>query len=273
MAKIISILNFKGGVGKSTTAVNVAKALHMDGNRVLVIDADPQGNASRMMGEKPTGIMNYKKESKNRFTLYEAMMGKRLIEECLCVDQEDDNSFHFIQADSLLSDLEEDLIKQIARERVMSGILERVSPNYDYILIDCPPNDGLIAQNAMSASDYILVPVNGEIFAIDGLSKILNRYDEIRRKINPKLRVLGFVFTLTQKNSLHRDIKEYLKQIHSNEGWPGFVFDTEIKRSIILAKAAAASTNIFDYSPYEPSAFAYRRLAKEIMEKIELCKE
>lgn len=260
MARIVSILNFKGGVGKSTTTVNVAKALHMEGHRVLVIDADPQGNASRMMGMKLT--------EENHETLYEAMLQGIDIRECICMDQEKEDSFDYVPANYRLSNAEQELISRIGRETVLRKLLQPVESAYDYILIDCPPNDGLITQNAMSASQYILVPMNGEPFAIDGMGKIISRYNEIKSNINPDLQILGYVFTLIRKCRLHEQAKADMRSQHTRNNWPGVVFDTEIRQSVVLAESAAARTNIFDYSRYESGAFAYKRLTQEIVERI-----
>lgn len=260
MVKIISILNFKGGVGKSTTAVNVAKALHMDGNRVLVIDADPQGNASRMMGMKLA--------EKNDETLYEAMLNGIDIRNCIYADQEKDDSFDYVPANYRLSNIEQKLIDRISRETVLRKLLKPIEGAYDYILIDCPPNDGLIAQNAMSASNYILVPMNGEQFAIDGMGKIISQYNEIKNNVNPDLQILGYVFTLIRKCKLHEQVKNCMRLQHAQNNWPGVVFETEIRQSIVLAESAVAQKNIFDYSRYEPGAFAYKRLAIEIVKRI-----
>lgn len=260
MAKIISTLNFKGGVGKTTTTVNMAKALHMDGHKVLVIDADPQGNASWMMGMGLT--------EKNPKTLYDSMLQGIDIRECIYVDQDDDNSFDYVPANYLLSNAEQELISRIGRETVLRKLLQPIEDAYDYILIDCPPNDGLITQNAMSASDYILVPMNGETFAINGMGKIISRYNEIKSNINPNLHILGYVFTFIRKCCLHREVKNEMIQTHAQNNWPGVVFDTDIRQSVVFAESAAKQKNIFDYSRYDSGAYAYKRLAKEIVDRI-----
>lgn len=275
MAKTISFLNYKGGVGKSTSTVNVAKALHDMGYRVLVVDADSQGNSSKMMGKKLS--------EGNDETLYEVMAKGLNIKECICIDQDKDNSFDYVPSNHKLVYTEVELASKIARETVLRKALQPIQEYYDFILIDCTPTDGLVSQNAIAASDYIVVPLNGEPFAVDGMGKIIQRYKEIKEGVNENLQVLGYVFTLVKKCSLHDSTKEALKRQHEQQGWPGEIFQTEIKQNICLAESAAFRTNIFDYaerfngksiqdrSKKEgalKAAGQYMDLAKELIEKL-----
>lgn len=275
MAKTISFLNFKGGVGKSTSTVNVAKALHDMGYKVLVIDADSQGNSSKMMGKKLS--------EDNDETLYEIMTKGVDILNCICIDQNKEDSFDYVPANQKLVYAEMELVSKIGRESILRKALQPAQPYYDFILIDCTPTDGLISQNAITASDYIIVPLNGEPFAVDGMGKIIQRYKEVKENVNEKLQILGYVFTLIRKCGLHDSTKEALKRQRDEQNWPGEIFRTEIKQNICLAESAAFRTNIFDYAERFSSksiqdrskregalkgAEQYRELAKELLEKL-----
>ena len=275
MATTIAFLNYKGGVGKSTSTVNVAKALHDLGKKVLVIDADSQGNASKMMGKKLSDNSNE--------TLYEVMSRGLDIRQCICVDQERDDSFDYVPSNQNLVYAEMELVSRIMRESILRKALVPVQEYYDYILIDCTPTDGLISQNAIAASDYIIVPLNGEPFALDGMGKIIQRYREVKEGINPNLQILGYLFTLMRKCSLHDSTRESLIQLREAQQWPGEVFSTEIKQNVCFAESAAYRTNIFDYaetfdgkkiqdrSKRESAlkaAAQYRELAEEIINKL-----
>lgn len=277
MGKTISFLNYKGGVGKSTSAVNVAKALHDMGYKVLVIDADAQGNSSKLMGKKLS--------EGNGETLYEAMTKGMDIRDCICMDQGNENSFDYVPSCQELNYAEMELVSKIGRENILKKVLLPVQDYYDFILIDCAPQDGLISQNAITASDYIIVPLNGEPFAIDGMGKIIQRYKEVKENVNGNLQILGYVFTMMRKCNLHDSTKNALIQQREQLNWPGEIFRTEIKQNVCLAETAAFRTNIFDYaerfngkSIQERSkresclkgAEQYKALANEIIEKLNL---
>lgn len=257
MTTIISLLNFKGGVGKTTTAVNLGKAFHQKGNRVLVVDADAQGNASRMMGFRHA-------TDKSSSTLYEAMSGKAEIKTCIYMDQDNPESFDYIPSRPELYRCEQELISGINREYILRQLLDEISSEYDYIFIDCPPNNGLVSINAMCASDYLLIPINCEVFALDGMGLISAKMEEVKKFANPKLEILGYIMSRYDKRlSLHRQAFEQMKA-----GFPGKVFSTTIRTNIQLAESPAGRTNIFDFSPRSKGAEDYRDLAEEILEKL-----
>lgn len=279
MAKVISFLNFKGGVGKSTSTVNTAKALHDMGYKVLVIDADAQGNSSKMMGKKLS--------EGNDETLYEAMTKGMDIRDCICMDQGKEDSFDYVPSNQKLGYAEMELVTKIGRESILKKVIQPVLDYYDLILIDCAPIDGLVSQNAITASDYIIVPLNGEPFAVDGMGKIIQRYKEVKENVNGDLQILGYVFTLMRKCNLHDSTRNALIQQRETQGWPGEIFQTEIKLNVSLAESAAFRTNIFDYaskfniknikerSKRESSLKAaeqYKELATEILRKLNLSK-
>lgn len=277
MAKVISFLNFKGGVGKSTSTVNVAKVLHEKGYKVLVIDADSQGNSSKLMGKKLS--------EGNGETLYEVMTKGMDIRDCICMDQGREDSFDFVPSNQNLGNAEMELVSKIGRENILKKVISPVQDYYDFILIDCAPADGLVSQNAITASNYIIVPLNGEPFAVDGMGKIIQRYKEVKENVNGDLQILGYVFTLMRKCSLHDSTKNALIAEREAHNWPGEIFRTEIKQNVCLAETAAFRTNIFDYaerfngksiqerSKRESSLKAceqYRELANEVLEKLNM---
>lgn len=275
MGKVISFLNFKGGVGKSTSTVNTAKALHDMGYKILVIDADAQGNSSKMMGKKLS--------EGNDETLYEAMTKGMDIRECICMDQDKEDSFDYVGSNQKLGYAEMELVTKIGRENILKKVIQPIINDYDFILIDCAPIDGLVSQNAVTASDYIIVPLNGEPFAVDGMGKIIQRYREVKENVNDNLQILGYVFTLMRKCGLHDSTRDSLIKQREKFGWPGEIFKTEIKQNICLAESASFRTNVFDYADMLPSnnfmnrnkrdnclkaAEQYKELAKEIIEKL-----
>lgn len=278
MGKVISFLNFKGGVGKSTSTVNTAKALHDMGYQVLVIDADAQGNSSKMMGKKLNDNLTE--------TLYEILTKGLEADEAIYLDQEKEGSFNYIPSSPKLDNAESDLSSMVGREFILKNALKPVSQDYDFILIDCAPSSGWVSMNAMMASDYLIVPLNGEPFAVDGMGKIIQRYKEIKalkNNFNEDLQILGYVFTLIRKCGLHDDAKTALATQHEKYGWPGSIFNTEIKQNVCLAESGARRTNVFDYADMLPdnnfmnrnkkatcmkAAEQYKELAMEILQRV-----
>lgn len=257
MAITIALFNLKGGVGKTTTAVNLAKALHLMGKRVLVIDTDGQGNASKMMGFRHATDREGK-------TLYEAMSGSADIKECVYCDQENEESFDFIPSRPNIYRCEQELVSRTGREYILRMMLDNLKEYYDVIFIDCPPNYGLISINAMVASDYLLIPINCEVFALDGMGLITAKFEEIKKLVNPKLQILGYIMSRYDKRlSLHRQAYEQMKC-----NFPGKVFATTIRTNIQLAESPAQRTNIFDFAPACTGATDYMELAKEILSQL-----
>lgn len=279
MAKVISFLNFKGGVGKSTSTVNTAKALHDMGYKVLVIDADAQGNSSKMMGKKLNEDLSE--------TLYEILTKGLEADDAIYLDQDKEGSFNYIPSSPRLDNAESDLSSMVGREFILKNALQLIADDYDFILIDCAPSSGWVSMNAMMASNYLIVPLNGEPFAVDGMGKIIQRYKEIKALKNnfkEDLQILGYVFTLIRKCSLHDDAKSSLAKQREHFGWPGSIFKTEIKQNICLAESGAKRTNVFDYAEMLPTnnfmnrnkketclkaAEQYKELALEIISKID----
>lgn len=257
MATVIALLNFKGGVGKTTTTVNLCKALHDQGKRVLGIDADAQGNASRMMG--------YRMATDKANTLYEAMCGMRNVKECVYMEGDNERSFDFIPSKPELYQCEQELVSRTGREYILKMMIEEVKGDYDYIIIDCPPNNGILSINAMCASDFLLIPINCEVFALDGMGLISAKYEEVKKLINPRLDILGYFMSRYDKRlTLHRDACTQMEKM-----FPGKVFSTKIGTNIQLAESPASRTNIFDYAPDSTGAKDYKAFAEEILNRIE----
>lgn len=255
---ILSFLNYKGGVGKTTSAVNVAKAFHDFGKRVLVVDTDAQGNASRMMGFRPA-------TDKECNTLYEAMSGTASIKQCIYIDQEKEDSFDYIPSRPELYRCEQELVSRTGREYILKMLLNELEGLYDYVFVDCPPNNGLLSINAMCASDYLLVPINCEIFALDGMGLISAKYEEVKKLINPKLEIIGYLMSRFDKRlSLHKAAYNEMK-----ERFPGKVFNSTIRTNIQLAESPAQRTNIFDYAPNSAGAIDYKEFSKELLDKLD----
>lgn len=261
MATKIAFTNFKGGVGKTTSAVNLCKALHDLGKKCLIIDADPQGNASKMLG--------YRLTSETGDSLYEALSGKSQIKDCIYVENDNEESFDYIPSKTDLYQSEQELVSRTGREQILRMLLDEVENEYDFILIDCPPNYGLLSINAMCACDYVTIPVNCEVFALDGLGIISAKCQEIKKLINPKLNILGYIaFRYDGRLNLHKDIISEMENIFSDK-----VFSTKIRLNISAAESPASRKNIFDFAPESTAANDYMKLAKEILNKIESLKQ
>lgn len=257
MATTIAFANFKGGVGKTTSTVNLCKALHDLGNKCLAVDADPQGNSSKMLG--------YRLTSETGYSLYEALSGKAKIEDCIYMENDKESSFDYIPSKTELYQCEQELVSRTGREQLLRILLDEVKHKYDFIIIDCPPNYGLLSINAMCASDYVIIPVNCEVFALDGLGIISAKCQEIKKLINPKLEILGYIpFRFDGRLGLHKGIISKMQQMFGDK-----VFNTKIKLNIRAAESPAKMTNIFDYAPESTAAADYMAMAKELLTKIE----
>lgn len=257
--KKISFLNFKGGVGKTTSAVNMAKALAKVGKKVLVVDVDPQGNASKMMGFRPmTDKVN---------ALYDALSGMD-IRACIYTSESENGTeevFDFIPSTHDLYKCEQELVSRTGREFILRLALQPIENLYDFVFIDCPPNYGLLTVNAMCASDFLIIPINCEVFALDGMGLISAKHVEIKQMINPNLEVLGYLMSRYDKRlTLHREAVSQMEHM-----FPGKVFETRIRTNIQLAESPSMRTNIFDFAPDSVGASDYEKLTREFLYKVE----
>ena len=250
MARIIGIANQKGGVGKTTTAVNLAAALALIGKYVLLVDIDPQGNATSGLGFS-TGTIQQ--------GLYEAISG--LVPIRSVVQPTDVPGLKFIPATADLAGANIELVNVERREHRLTDLLTEVRNDYDFIIIDSPPSLGLLTVNGLVASDHILIPVQAEYYALEGIGHLLRTIALIKQHLKERLDILGAAVTMYDpRNKLAQDV---LTELHRY--FPGKVFHSVIPRTVKLAEAPSHGKSIFHYDPSSKAAHAYARLAQEIL--------
>lgn len=250
MANIIAILNQKGGVGKTTTTINLAAYLAREGKSVLICDIDPQGNTTSGLG--------LDKQNVNP-TLYDVLISRTEVSKAICRVK---SKIDIIPSNSDLAGAEIQLVPLERREYVLSHVLGGLS--YDYILIDCPPSLGLLSVNALTAANEVLIPVQAEYYAMEGLSQLLSVVQHIRSSLNPNINILGVVITMfDSRNSLSDQVKAELRTHFGDK-----LFKTVIPRNVRLAEAPSFGRSIAEHDKWSKGARAYKALAKEVEEKI-----
>ena len=254
MGKIIAIANQKGGVGKTTTSINLSASLATMGKKVLVIDTDPQGNTTSGFGVEKNELDN---------TVYELMLSECSIKECILNDVIPGVSI--IPSNVNLAAAEIELIGVERKEYILRREVEWVKDSYDYIIIDCPPSLSMLTINAMTTADTVLVPIQCEYYALEGLSQLIHTVNLVKERLNPDLDIEGVVFTMFDaRTNLSIQVVENVKSHLTQK-----VFETVIPRNIRLAEAPSYGTPINLYDPKSAGAEAYMSLAKEIIDRKE----
>jgi chromosome partitioning protein len=250
--RIFTVANQKGGVGKTTTTVNVAAALAMGGLRVLVIDLDPQGNASTALGV----------EHRESAGVYEVLMGNA---QMLEVVQKVPGFpvLDCVSSNTSLANAEINLVSMVARELQLKEAIESISVNYDYIFIDCPPSLGLLTINAFAASKELLIPIQTEYYALEGLSQLLETYGVVKKRLNPNLNLSTIVLTMfDSRTRLSNDVAANVRSHFPNE-----LIDIPIPRAVRVSEAPSYNQTVMTYDPLSPGAIAYMQVAREIAER------
>ncbi len=252
MAEIIAVINQKGGVGKTTTTLNLADALAVK-SRVLVVDLDPQGNAS-------SGLGISKQTSAN--SVYEALFNPESARSS--VYSLKGRKLFIIPANHNLAAAEQDLVQIDNREQVLEKIIEHLRSDFDYILIDCPPSLGLLTINALVAADSVIVPVQTEFYALEGLGLLMQTIQKVQSRLNPNLRILGILMTMYDRRNALSD--QVVGEVERH--FAGLIFDTKIPRNVRLAEAPSFGVTIFEHDKWSKGARAYRTLAKEVEKRV-----
>lgn len=252
MGKIIAVANQKGGVGKTTTAINLAASLAVLEKKVLIIDADPQANT--------TSGLNFSPDDDQHRTLYELMIGKIAVEDALI--QTEIAGLHMIPSHINLVGAEIELLDEEDRESCLKKALAPVKDMYDFIIIDCSPSLGLITINTLTAADSVIIPVQPEFFALEGLGKLLQTIRLVQSGVNPELTIEGFVVTMYDgRTRVHNQVVGELR-----EHFKDMVFNTVIQRNIRLSEAPSHGKPIILYDIMSNGSSNYLNLAKEILE-------
>jgi chromosome partitioning protein len=247
---IIAVINQKGGVGKTTTAVNLSAQLASDRSPVLLIDLDPQGNATSGLGlPKDMGL-----------TTYEMLLGGATLEQA--VHPTNRPGLYILPANANLAAAEIELVGMLQRELALRNALQTAA--YEYVIIDCPPALGLLTINALSAASTILIPVQTEYYALEGLGQLLATVQRVRQSLNPSLDLLGVVLTMYDKRTSLSE--QVMDELHNHFG--DKVFKVVVPRNVRLAEAPSFGKTIFEHDRWSKGARAYKNLAKEVAKRV-----
>ncbi|MCR4421744.1 MAG: ParA family protein [Spirochaetales bacterium] len=253
MGKIITISNQKGGVGKTTTIINLGYALSLLEKKVLIIDLDPQGNATSGIGVRLND---------SQPTIYEIMMTNLDIKSALIKR----NNIDLIPANIHLSGATIELINEPNREYKLAKALDKIKDDYDYIFIDTPPSLGLLTINALAASDEVIIPVQCEFFALEGLSQLLKTIKKVQSSINNKLVLNGVILTMYDiRTNLSKEVYEEVKKYFEQK-----LYKTVIPRNVSIAESSSHGISVIEYEPKSSGAISYMNLAKEFLQQVSI---
>ena len=250
MSKVICVANQKGGVGKTSVATNLPVFLSAVGKRTLLVDMDSQANATLSLGIAPRNLP---------LSIYHALTGQ--VSPSAIIRRTSFFNYEIMPASPALAGATVELVAADNREYKLQQILERVKELYDFILIDSPPSLGLLTINALCAADTVLIPVQCEYLALEGLEQLLSTVNLVKNNLKQDLEIAGALLTMYSRNS--KISREVAKQVRRN--FPGYVFDTVIPRTVALAEAPKFGKTILQYAPLSPAVKAYRELAEEII--------
>ena len=252
MGRIIAVANQKGGVGKTTTAINLSSCLASLGKKVLAIDMDPQGNMTSGLGIDKNEV---------EYTVYELILGQVGIEKVICKDALE--NLDVLPTNINLSAAEIELIGVEEKEFIIRKAVDKVKKNYDFIVIDCPPSLSMLTINAMTTADSVLVPIQCEYYALEGLSQLIHTIDLVKERLNPELKIEGVVFTMYDaRTNLSLQVVENVK-----DNLQQTIYKTIIPRNIRLAEAPSHGLPINLYDPKSSGAESYMLLAEEVINK------
>ena len=253
MGKAIAIFNQKGGVGKTTTNINLGTCLALLGKRVLVIDIDPQGNTT-------SGIGITKRKLKN--TLYDVLVNEDFDVKKAILSTKT-NNLDIIPASVDLAGAEIELVHIEGREKRLKKAVKKIKPEYDYIFIDCPPSLGLLTINSLTAVDSVLIPIQCEFYALEGVSQLMSTIELVRKNMNPNIRIEGVILSMFDgRTNLSQQVVQEVKKYFGKK-----VYSTVIPRNVRLAEAPSYGMSILNYDPSSTGAKAYIRFAKEFLER------
>lgn len=252
MGRTIAIANQKGGVGKTTTGINLSACLAEKGKKVLAVDMDPQGNMTSGLGVDKDSVEN---------TIYNLIIGESKMEEVLIKDVLE--NLDIIPTNIDLSGAEIELLDVEEKEYIVRNEIDKIKDNYDFIIIDCPPSLSMLTINAMTTADSVLVPIQCEYYALEGLSQLIHTVELVRDRLNPKLTIEGVVFTMYDaRTNLSLQVVENVK-----DNLEQTIYKTIIPRNIRLAEAPSYGIPINKYDPKSAGAESYLRLADEVIDK------
>lgn len=253
MNRVIAVVNQKGGVGKTTTAINLAAYLARSGKKILLVDLDPQGNATSGFG-----VDKYENEK----SMYDVLVDGATIDNVRHNTSE--QKVDIIPSNHNLSGAEVELVSLPKREYILSEALKQIADEYDITIIDCPPSLGLLSINGLVAADYVLVPVQTEYYAMEGMGQLVQTIQRIQQSLNPTLSILGVVLTMyDSRTSLSEQVRTEVERVFGD-----LVFKTVIPRNVRLAEAPSHGEPIVSYDKWSKGARSYKALAKEVIHRV-----